>query len=202
MGWWGITHERVCLGFLVEEGSKRDTGMYMGDGPADSMGDATAAIVKDYERTWKRKPYKREMEAALEFVMGGMDLEDPPEQPKVKPKYPESDKLLLAKEQAQAIGEFLEWLQTGKADTSGFDRPVFLAAYCLVTSEWNQVAQERVELVRDEWEVSQDTVQSYTYVIEQLLSRFFGIDQSKLEQERRLMLEEMRKHNLTDKETK
>ena len=56
MGWWSITSE--------DNGPE----MHNGDTPADIMGDAIEKIVKSYEKEWKRKPYRKEMQAVFKFT--------------------------------------------------------------------------------------------------------------------------------------
>lgn len=56
MGWWNIN------------GKEDKHEMFNGDTPADYMGDAIEKIVKSYEEEWKRKPYRRELEAVFKFT--------------------------------------------------------------------------------------------------------------------------------------
>jgi len=56
MGWWTINDRE----------DKHE--MFNGDTPADIMGDAIEKIVKSYEKEWKRKPYRKEMQAVFKFT--------------------------------------------------------------------------------------------------------------------------------------
>ena len=90
-------------------------------------------------------------------------------------KYPESEKLLAVREESQKLGEFLEWLMS------------------------------KVELATWEENDDDDTnaympeilVPAYGYKhsngIQTLLAEYFGINLDKVEDERRQMLEEIRK---------
>lgn len=75
MGWWNITDDRAGLSFLSGEPDEK-TEMYCGDGPADIMGPAVTELIELYEESWKRKPYVREVMAAVEFVTGSHELEE------------------------------------------------------------------------------------------------------------------------------
>lgn len=81
-------------------------------------------------------------------------------------KYPEHDKLHAIKDQSQVIGEFLD---------------LFLPSKGIVL----------MERFRDRYEDYVPTRRS----IPSLLAEFFGIDQDKLDAEKKAMLEEMRKNN-------
>lgn len=109
-------------------------------------------------------------------------------------KYPECNKMLAVKERSQVIGEFLEWLQSGEADSTAFKRRVFLATHGLETTYWDQLAQEECDLPEDEWEVG-DELCPFQYTTEELLAKFFGIDLAKAEKEKQAMLEEQRRLN-------
>lgn len=104
-------------------------------------------------------------------------------------EYPECEKMAAIQEKSQAIGEFLEWLHTGEADESGFERPVFLGAYRIVTEN------SRGELDEDEYYVSESYVDAFRYITEKLLAKFFDIDLNKVEEERRTMLAKLRKES-------
>ena len=77
--------------------------------------------------------------------------------------YPEHEKLAKIKDQSQAIGEFLEWLN--------FEKKMWLGEY------------------------DRDTLIPARYDTVRLLAEFFDINQKLLEEEKREMLEELRKHN-------
>jgi len=67
MGWWSISNNGGGI-------SLQKTELYNGDGPADILGDAMDKVVKEYQNTWGRPPYKEEVVAAFNFVTNGLDL--------------------------------------------------------------------------------------------------------------------------------
>ena len=84
-----------------------------------------------------------------------------------KSKYPECEKMAAVKDESQAIGSFLEWLQHERSIT--------------------------VELcVRHD---ISDKLMPYWINIEQLLAEYFEIDLDKVEKEQRHMLDELRRKN-------
>lgn len=72
MGWWSISRNGGG-GISTEK-----TEMYNGDGPADILGVAVEKVVKEYEVAWGRKPYKEELEEAVNFVAEGHKLPSAP----------------------------------------------------------------------------------------------------------------------------
>ena len=75
-GWWAITPEGGRVPPPVDKGGLQnaipcvdgaDDAMYLGDGPADIMGDAIKSITKMYEEAWGRKPYMAEMQGVWGF---------------------------------------------------------------------------------------------------------------------------------------
>jgi len=82
-------------------------------------------------------------------------------------EYPECEKMSKVKEQSQIIGEFLDWLQN--------ERGITLAEY---GSGLN----------------NQHLYPIYK-TIEKILAEYFEIDLDKVEQERRAMLDVLRKKN-------
>lgn len=107
------------------------------------------------------------------------------EPPTLASPYPESDKMLAVKEKSQAIGEFLEWLQSGDVEQGlPMRRSIFLATQRLKCEdhETGEVLPE------DEWELSDVYNDPFNYSIEQLLAQFFNIDLKKVEEEKRAML--------------
>lgn len=78
-------------------------------------------------------------------------------------KYPEHEKLFNIKDKSQTVGEFLDWLSGVKGYT---------------ICEWSDKCLE----YRHIWETTQ-----------LLLEDFFNIDGTKLEAEKRQMLDEIRK---------
>jgi len=109
-------------------------------------------------------------------------------------EYPEHDKLQGIQAKSQAIGEFLEWLQSGEADSDGFERPIFLAHYRLTTEVWSKTEGRYIELPQNEWRVS-NRITPVTQNNRRLIAQFFGIDEAKLENEKRAMLTALRKEN-------
>lgn len=82
-------------------------------------------------------------------------------------KYPECEKMNKVAKESQAIGNFLEWLSKNKKLT-----------LC--------------EFIEGD-AYTYDRYIPYHYQIEELLAKFFKIDLNKVEQERRQILEELRK---------
>lgn len=62
MGWW---HQD-------EEGHSFSGEMLWGDGVADVMDSAIAAITEEFEKDQLRRPTKDELRAGLEFSLGGI----------------------------------------------------------------------------------------------------------------------------------
>ena len=87
-------------------------------------------------------------------------------------KYPEHEKLKEIQENSQACANFLDWLQN--------DKGVVLGKYKTI-KDWDERDTERL---------------LPTHVnIQNLLAEYFEIDQAKLEQEKRAILDEIRKNN-------
>jgi len=105
---------------------------------------------------------------------------------KVQDEYPEHDKLKKVQDESQAIGEFLEWLQSGEADDPKYGRSVFLAA--------SRINTEARHLDEGEWELSDTYIDPFPHTTETLLAKFFEIDLEKLEDEKRRMLEYIRQN--------
>ena len=102
---------------------------------------------------------------------------------------PECDKMLAVQEKSQAIGEFLEWLQSGEVEQNlPMKRSIFLAAYRVKCED-----RHGEMLEEGDWTLSDVYIDPYTYSTERLLAEFFGIDLEKAEKEKRALLEEMRK---------
>lgn len=81
-------------------------------------------------------------------------------------KYPEHDKLHeVKKDKSQAIGEFLEWLQSSRG---------------VILGEWLEGYEDRLQPISED--------------IQALLAEYFEIDLDKIEEEKCQMLEEMRKN--------
>lgn len=107
-------------------------------------------------------------------------------------KYSEHAKLWEIKDESQAIGEFVEWLG-GKGIFLAEDKECTVSEYLDretgSSRGWDLMHADQIT-ENPEW------FQSGTYrihiPIEKLLASFFDIDQEKLEEEKREMLEEMR----------
>jgi hypothetical protein len=84
-------------------------------------------------------------------------------------EYPEHDKLRACREHSQVCGDFLEWLKR---------------RYRLVESVLQNPEAEELDYYYEDFDVTESTVD--------LLAEFFGIDQNKLETEKREMLAELR----------
>ncbi len=78
--------------------------------------------------------------------------------------YPEHDKLAKIAEQSQTCGEFLEWL----------------------------VSEKKIQLAQLDGQPGYERLWPAGYNATDLLAEFFGIDQSKIETEKRAMLAKMR----------
>jgi len=60
---------------------------------------------------------------------------------------PELDKMEKVQDISQTIGEFIEWLQSGQADTtSPIHRPIFLAAHAVVSEGWDAITGQYIPL--------------------------------------------------------
>ena len=67
MGWWTQDEEGRSFAHAKKEE------LLWGDGPADIMDNALAAIKKEFEAEKGRKPTKAELLAGLKFSLGGME---------------------------------------------------------------------------------------------------------------------------------
>tara|TARA_B100000700_G_C14274361_1_gene503025 strand:- start:200 stop:448 length:249 start_codon:yes stop_codon:yes gene_type:complete len=76
MGWWSIADKGGGISALG------NMGLVNGDSVADILGNAVEEVIKEYEKTWGRKPYVQELQAAWNFstaVILEDDLEDAPQ---------------------------------------------------------------------------------------------------------------------------
>jgi hypothetical protein len=92
-------------------------------------------------------------------------------------KYPEHEKLKEIQEQSQVCGEFLNWLQNEKR--------IHLCTY------------EKTHIIYDDEGDGEEIPEGYYGINktnEKLLAEFFNIDLDRLEQEKRQMLDELRKN--------
>lgn len=68
MGWWTQNEQGHSFAHAEEEE------MLWGDGPADVMDIALAAIANEFEQAQGRGPTDAELRAGLEFSLGGSGL--------------------------------------------------------------------------------------------------------------------------------
>lgn len=94
--------------------------------------------------------------------------------------YPEHEKLQAVKDKSQAIGEFIEWLQSTKH---------------YVIAQWQQIDPDTEP---GEAEAEDQMLFRASFSIETLLAEYFKIDLGKLEQEKQAMLESLRQLNQKD----
>ena len=103
----------------------------------------------------------------------------------IKYELPRTRKLKAVQKESQAIGGFLEWLTCTKG--------IRTARYVKV---WND---EIVESEEDVPEENRDEIYNQLITenldINKILAEYYGIDLNKLEQEKRAMLEELRRMN-------
>lgn len=114
-------------------------------------------------------------------------------------QYPEHEKLSAIKDKSQAIGEFIEWLQNDKGVTFMINQPkqrVYLEEEFekTIRSMGEDSPQARALLLNnfDKWEWQG----GYTRLrksITDLLEEYFDIDGKKIESEKRMMLDSMKK---------
>ena len=107
-------------------------------------------------------------------------------------RYPECDKLAAVSERSQAIGEFLEWLESSAVGPD--KRPVFLAYYPLITHSNDGTTLKK----RDQYVSVRPACLNAS--IERLLAQFFEIDMDKVERERRKILEDLRSQHAAREE--
>ena len=105
-------------------------------------------------------------------------------------KYPECDKMVKVQSQAQAIGEFLEWLDSKERRVCEWVEGTTDAAR--IARAFNFGAHEE-----DEEEDNKPNTGWYpiTFNIEKLLAEYFNIDLQMVEKEKRQILDEIRKTN-------
>ncbi len=98
-------------------------------------------------------------------------------------KYPEHDKISKIREKSQAIGEFLEWLQSGDANDGS---KIILAVQ---PKEYGE-DEEEDRLVR--LALNNGFYIPFYKSGQHLIAKFFGIDVRILEKEQRDMINELR----------
>ena len=105
-------------------------------------------------------------------------------------EYPEHEKVLKIKDQSQAIGEFLEYLngegrRICKWQDGITDADRIVDAFAILQGKGDPDIDEQLD---KGWFPIPEP-------IEKILAEYFNVDLNKLEQEKRQMLEEMRKQN-------
>src|SRR5690348_13372218 len=100
------------------------------------------------------------------------------------PKYPEHEKLAKISDKSQACGEFLDWLRQEKG-------------YFLM--EEREFTEERETgspfLTPEKYSYTWTDEVMVSASTEKLLAEFFDIDQDKIDDEKRQMLDEIRQRN-------
>ncbi len=106
-------------------------------------------------------------------------------------KYPEHEKLARISEESQAIGEFLEWLKGGYEGSPGYQ-------ICVYHDGTYSTAAVIADALGGRESDREHDPSGYVPIRErtdQLLARYFGIDQEKIEKEKRQMLADIREAN-------
>lgn len=98
-----------------------------------------------------------------------------------KPKTPELDKILAIRGESEAIGQFIEWLQYASVDLSRHAGEGRRAAVLATKERHSAIRLCRIDRSGEWWPISNS--------IEDLLARYFEIDQDKAEKERTDLLE-------------
>lgn len=108
---------------------------------------------------------------------------------------PELDKMLANKEQSQAIGEFLDWLQSEKKIVFSKHEPESINYFdpdfkkkIMRVGENSDEAKELKWNNTDKWEHTGGLMPFYV-TIEKLLAEYFGVDLNKAEKEKQSLLE-------------
>jgi hypothetical protein len=105
----------------------------------------------------------------------------------MKKNTPELDKMHAVHPQSQAVGEFIEWLQSEKG--VWFGKPHKHDASC---PGWDHERKRYNPGLGDGCSYQTDEFEPFHFSMEKLLAEFFEIDLSKAEAERRVLLEGMR----------
>ena len=95
--------------------------------------------------------------------------------------YPEHEKLKAIKDKSQEIGSFIEWLQVS--------RQIIFARYEDVEYTVDDLFSDKGNKVKI------NELVPFHIPIEQTLAEYFGINLKKLEEEKRQMLDDIRKAN-------
>ncbi|MDE1821261.1 MAG: hypothetical protein KGJ23_08685 [Euryarchaeota archaeon] len=120
-----------------------------------------------------------------------------------KSTTPECDKMAEAAPKSQAIGEFLEWLQSEKGvylgkghehdgsckEVGPHNRETCIAG---ITGPCKHPASYKANVCGMQSESRNAVMYTWTYNLEELLAEFFSIDMKKVEKERRAILDRLR----------
>lgn len=109
------------------------------------------------------------------------------------PSFPEHEKLTKIRAQSQSIGEFLAWATSEKGFQFGQEVPIEPVALSEDADNFERHAHSLGLLASTKSVLRQ----AGELTVKDLLAEFFGIDETKLEEEKRLMLEYLR-HGGTD----
>lgn len=108
--------------------------------------------------------------------------------------YPEHEKLRAVAKESQTIGEFLDWMS--------FEKGIVRASLVEAHKVWVPMEKGNGFALRQNtdgewgyWEHYSDKLWMDTTPIVNLLAEFFNIDQDVLEEEKRAMLNVLRKQN-------
>ncbi len=106
-----------------------------------------------------------------------------------QPRYPEHEKLKRVHDRSQACGEFIEWLSS--------EKKIQLGQRHRHTDECYQKVEVKFFGMRDQLTCGmlEDNLYLAAESVVDLLAEFFEIDQKKLEEEKRTMLDIQRKLN-------
>lgn len=108
--------------------------------------------------------------------------------------YPEHEKLSKISDQSQAIGEFLDWMSQEKK----IIRASWLDAHKAWVPEDEGAGFGLIQNDDGEWgwwEHHPERLHMNTTSVQDLLAEFFKIDRNKIEDEKRAMLETMRRNH-------
>lgn len=87
MGWWRAGEDGSSL-------HSEETGLAWGDSVADILDNALDEIKDEFLQFWGRKPLRAELEAGLQFALGGYEGDGDPEQRGALPGDPDPEHLL------------------------------------------------------------------------------------------------------------
>ena len=110
-------------------------------------------------------------------------------------RYPESDKMRKASEHSQAIGEFLEWMESQGIRRMQWRTEITDWVPCVNVSLTGTHATCPNCSGSGMQEIRTSGYFDDGRSITKLLAEYFHVDLDKVEQERRAMLDEIRRHN-------